>query len=309
MKRSVSIISVPFDSAHFNKRMGAGPLHIIDNGLINVLEAAGNKVLYTEIARQEKFPTEIATSFKLLDLLRSEVEKAIKNQSFPVVLSGNCSATVGVVAGLKADDIAIIWFDSHGDCETPATTVSGFLDGMGIAMLLNKSWQNLLSLYDLNSSLTGKKIILAGARDLSQYEEEFIVENGITKITVDEIRERGIDKLKTACAELIRSGTRKIHLHIDVDVIDPSVAPSNSYAVENGLDRGEIFSLINSCINEIPVASATIASYDPAYDANGKMLDIINELIEKILRRTLNKGITVMLPCFPLCSALVSVLF
>ena len=288
MKRLISIISVPFDSAHFNKRMGAGPLHIINNGLIKEIEAGGNKVLYSEISEQEKFPNEIATSFKLLNLLRQEIIKAIQNQSLPIILSGNCSASVGVVAGLTTNDVAVIWFDAHGDCETPATTTSGFLDGMGIAMLLNKSWHTLLSFYKLNSSLTGKNIVLIGARDLSQYEEEFIVANGITKITVGEIKRATTDKIKTVCAELIRSGIQKIHLHIDVDVLDPIVASSNSYQVENGLSKTEVISLINSCINTIPLASATIASYDPSCDSQGKMLDTINELIETIIKRTNN---------------------
>lgn len=283
MKRSVSLISVPFDSARFNERMGAGPLHIINNGLIKKIEAAGDEVFYKEISVQEKFPTEIATSFKLLDLLRDEINKAKQDRSFPIVLSGNCSATVGVAAGLTATDTVLIWFDAHGDCETPATTTSGFLDGMGITMLLNKSWQAFLSSHKLHSTLTGKNIVLIGARDLSQYEEEFIVANGIIWITVDEIKRSVTDKIKTIVAELIRNGIRHMHLHMDVDVIDPLVAPSNTYAVKNGLSKGEVFDLINSCTNELRLVSATIASYDPSCDTEDKMLAIINELVETIV--------------------------
>lgn len=284
MRKTIKLISVPFDSAHFNTRMGAGPLHIIKNGLIKRIEAAGNEVSYKEIIQEEKFPTEITTSFKLLDLLREEVKQAVQDKALPIVLSGNCSATAGVVAGLNTNDTGVIWFDAHGDCETPETTTSGFLDGMGLSMLLNNCWQNLLSLYQLNTSITGKRIALTGARDLSKYEEQFIKAHGINHITVDEIKRSNTDRIKDACAEFIRSGIQKIHLHIDVDVIDPSVAPSNSYAVENGLNKNDLFNLVNSCISEIPLASVTISSYDPVFDKDGLMLSIINELIETIIK-------------------------
>ena len=72
---------------------------------------------------------------------------------------------------MNSNNFGLIWFDAHGDCETPATTTSGFLDGMGIVMVLNKCWQNLISFYKLISGLTGKSIVLVGARDLSIYEQ------------------------------------------------------------------------------------------------------------------------------------------
>jgi arginase len=289
MKTPISIIVVPYDSAHFNERMGAGPLHIIDSGLVKQIETGDNKVLYTEITIQEKFPTEVATSFKLLKLLRTEIDKATQFRSLPIVLSGNCSVTVGVISGLNSNDVAVIWFDAHGDCETPATTTTGFLDGMGISMLLNQSWQAVLSLYELNSCFPGKNLVLIGARDLSQNEERFIAANKISRITVEEIRRSTTDRLKNVLADLIRSGIQKVHLHIDVDVIDPLVAPSNSYQVENGLTKNELLNLIDCCINEMPLASATIASYDPLCDPRGDMVVIVKEIIETIVKRTPNR--------------------
>ena len=285
MRKTIKLISVPFDSAHFNKRMGAGPLHIMESGLIKRIENSKTKVFYKEIREEQKFPTEIATSFKLLDLLRMEVKQATRDQSLPIILSGNCSATVGVIAGLEAGNIGVIWLDTHGDCETPDTTTSGFLDGMGMSMLLNRCWQNLLSLYKLNTSITGERIALIGARDLSKYEEQFIKANGINYISVDDIKRSNIERIETICTEFLRSGIQKLHLHIDVDVIDPSVAPSNSYAVKNGLNKNEVFNLINSCTSKIPLSSVTIASYDPSLDKDSDMLEIINELIETIIKQ------------------------
>jgi arginase len=71
-----------------------------------------------------------------------------------------------------------------------------------------------------------------------------------------------------------------------LDVIDPLFYKYNSYQVENGLSKTEVFDLINASIDAIPLASATIASYDTSCDPKGKMLDTINELIETIVKGT-----------------------
>jgi arginase len=284
MRKSIKLITVPFDSAHFNKRMGEGPLYIIDSGLVEKIKSEGNEVFYEEILHQEAFPTEIASSFVLLSLLKEEISKVTQIQSLPIVLSGNCWSTVGVLAGQDNSNIGVIWFDAHGDCETPETSTSGFLDGIAISMLLNNCWRNLLSSHKLSSKLTGKNIALIGARNLSKYEEQFIETNRINHVTVDEIKHSNADRIKSICTQFIGSGIQKLHLHADMDVIDPSVAPSNSYAVKNGLSKNEVLSIINSFISEIPLCSATIASYDPTFDKEGHLLNIIDELIELIIK-------------------------
>jgi arginase len=279
----VKLILVPFDSSHFNMRMGAGPFHVRENGIVKALESAGHEVSCQEIEEPEKFPTENATTFKILGWLKGEVFSALQHQYLPIILSGNCSATVGVMAGHNSTTTGVIWFDAHGDCETPETTTSGFLDGMAISMLLNRSWQNLLARHQLHSPLTGKNIALIGARDLSNHEEQFIKTTGINHITVDEIKHFNTDAIKSICSEFVRSGMQKIHVHVDVDVIDPLVAPSNSYAVGKGLSTKEVFNMIDACKRVIPIASATISSYDPSLDGNNKMLQVINTLVQNIV--------------------------
>src|SRR5439155_21217551 len=62
---------------------------------------------------------------------------------FPVVLSGNCNSAVGTLSGLTPARRAVFWFDAHGDCNTPDTTATGFLDGMGLATVLGLCWYQL----------------------------------------------------------------------------------------------------------------------------------------------------------------------
>ena len=65
----------------------------------------------------------------------------MRDQRFPVVLAGNCNSYVGTLAGLETDRAGVSWFDAHGDFNTPETTTTGFLDGMGLAMASGRCWK------------------------------------------------------------------------------------------------------------------------------------------------------------------------
>lgn len=99
----IALIAVPYDSGFRAKRMGAGPLHLLDPGLSTELEAAGHvvttKTLALSIASR---PAEIAATFELSGAVAHAVAAAVAAGSFPLVLSGNCGpAALGCVGGLQ----------------------------------------------------------------------------------------------------------------------------------------------------------------------------------------------------------------
>ncbi|HUP63550.1 MAG TPA: arginase family protein [Thermoanaerobaculia bacterium] len=125
--------AVPYDSGHHNVRMGAGPLRI--------MQALG--IDAEEIAPAREWRAEIATTFELYHRLAERI--AAHPDSLPIVLAGNCGAAIGAAAGVGTTRLAAIWFDAHGDYNTPDATESGFLDGMSMAILTGHCWKNLAS--------------------------------------------------------------------------------------------------------------------------------------------------------------------
>lgn len=279
----IDLITVPYDAARYNERMGRGPLHLVEAGIIQRLSSPGRVVSNKEIRSSSNFPTEISTTFDLLAQLSIQVANSINNRNFPLVLSGNCSSTIGVINGINAADVGIIWFDAHGDCETPETTTSGFFDGMGISMLTGHCWHNMLAPINGYLPVPEKKIVLIGARDLSEHERSFIEKAGIRYVTVRDAKEQATQVITRSIAQLKEQGVQKLHLHVDVDVLDPAVAVANSYAVPGGLDKESLFDIIEQFSNELPLISATVASYDPSFDVDGKMSAIILELADKVV--------------------------
>ncbi|WP_169515791.1 arginase family protein [Amycolatopsis nigrescens] len=114
----VTLLAVPYDSGHRAVRMGAGPEHLLEHGI----EARFGPDVRTEVlALGPEFPGEIRAAVSLQRQLAGRVRSAAGDGRVPVVLSGNCNASVGVCAGLTGgtDDLGVVWLDAHGDFNTP----------------------------------------------------------------------------------------------------------------------------------------------------------------------------------------------
>ncbi len=140
----IQIIQVPYDSGYRDLRQGCGPTYFIDQNLDGMLEADGHQVRTTRIDAKAEFTTEIGTAFELNRLLSVEVKAAVESGSFPIVLAGNCNSCLGTIAGIGSAKLGVVWFDAHGEFNTPETTRSGFLDGMPLAMATGRCWKSIL---------------------------------------------------------------------------------------------------------------------------------------------------------------------
>ena len=130
----IRTIIVPYDSGHLGLRMGAGPEHLLENGLGEALRSGERSLSFTTLRPETDPPVEVATAFELDALVSGQVRQAIAEGEFPLVLSGNCNTSVGTLAGTGAEGLGIVWFDAHADFNTPETTTTGFSDGMGLAI-------------------------------------------------------------------------------------------------------------------------------------------------------------------------------
>src|SRR5687767_5622219 len=116
MSRNRQLFVVPYDSGHRDVRMGSGPLR-----LQSELAMDGERI---EAAADWR--AEISTAFQLYAQLATRI--AARHDSFPIVLGGNCGVCIGTASGTGTSDLGVIWFDAHGDFNTPETTNTGFLD-------------------------------------------------------------------------------------------------------------------------------------------------------------------------------------
>jgi arginase len=201
----------------------------------------------------------------------------------PLLLSGNCSGTIGMLAALQADQqgtaplrVGLVWLDAHGDFNTPEIDPWGFLDGQGLAMAVGRCWQTLTATVPGFAPLPEQHALLVGARALDDVEEPVLRASRVTWLAPASARDA--DTVRAA-VEQLATHVDLVHLHIDLDVHDPSIAPANSYAEPDGLTAEQVQDIVRQVAGHVPVGSATLASYDPSYDSAGRMRDTALDLL------------------------------
>jgi arginase len=278
MPQPVDIITVPWDSGRRNWRMGAGPAAIVDAGLAHALRASGHDVRAVEVDPAEGAPIELlAATMDLLATTAQHVRRACNDARFPLVLAGNCIATVGAIAGLDGIDVAVVWLDAHGDLNTPATSPTGFLDGMAAATLLGWCHAAAATRIDGFRPLPAKRFLLAGARDLDPGEADAARRHGVRVLPPHDVTDERV--LARALDDVVSSASG-VWLHVDLDALDPELlAPANAFTPPGGLAPSPVVHIVRECAARGRLLGMTVSAYDPAHDPDGVLRQVAGQVV------------------------------
>jgi arginase len=261
----VQLLAVPYDSGNYRARMGAGPEALLDAGLERALRENGHHV-HTSVAElaNDSWRAEIQTSFELMRMLSGAVRKARESGRLPIVLAGNCNTAVGTLAGLGTDSTGVAWFDAHADFNTPETTASGFLDGTAVAIITGRCWTQLAATVPEFKPVPDDRVCLIGTRDIDS------LEGGLLDASlVDVVEPRKLRSDLARALASIKQHVRKMYVHLDLDVLDASVAAANSFAVTGGLTIEDVEYAVSEIAQQFQIAGVTLSAYDPAADTDG----------------------------------------
>ena len=281
----VSVLVVPYDSARESWRMGAGPARLLAE-FEPQLRHAGHRSISEVIRLQDPFPTEINSSFALNRLLAEQVRQAHTQGHFPLVLAGNCGASLGAVAGLPYEDVGVVWLDAHGDFNTPETSESGFLDGMGLAVLTGQCWQPLASSVPGFKPVPPTHVLHVGGRNFDTLELTALQQAGVALLAPEQVSEQATSALAPSVKAL---ATQVMHcyVHIDLDVLDAEqVGCANSYASAGGLTLAQVLAVLETVQQQLPIGAVTFASYDPQADTHGQVLAAALRIAQQLLPST-----------------------
>ncbi len=247
--------------------MGAGPEHLLQAGLAAHLAHAGHQVkCYTLEASAGAFRTEVGTALDIMCRLAIQVREARSTGAFPLVLAGNCSTAVGTIAGLGSARPGVLWFDAHGDFNTPDTTPSGFFDGMALATLAGRCWTQVVGRVPGFLPVAESRICLIGARDLDALESELLAGSEVELVTPVEMAVRLPAAVKRLATEIDEA-----YEHIDLDVLDPTEGCVNQFAAAGGVTLGQLEDAVAAIGRALPVGAAALTAYDPSADADGRI--------------------------------------
>jgi arginase len=281
----LTLIAVPYDLGREGVGSGHGPGAYIEGGAAEALRDRGHAVEVVTAQRTGPFVDELQAVLAVDAAVAELVTDALAHGRLPLVLAGNCNVTLGVRAGLLAagahgPDVATVWLDAHGDFNTPETSASGYLDGMPLAMLTGRAfpetWQRLGG-YACDEAL----VVHAGGRDLDPAEADALSLSRITVVSGAEIGYRGLgEALAPALDDLVKRmgegghhGARpKVHLHVDIDVLDPTLAPAVGFPSPGGLTVAELLAAVEMTGGRFHLRALSLTSFDPEAGDHAKTL-------------------------------------
>lgn len=277
------LLCVPYHLGHHGVGMGNGPDRLLAAGAADTLRSGGHQVVIEQVDLPVPFAHETGAHFALQGALADRVRRVTGDGDVVFVLGGNCSCVLGVVAGLeRRERTGVVWFDAHGDANTPDTTPTGFLDGMGLAVLTGRCWAALVS-----SSLPGwlplpdEHIVLAGVRDLDDDERELLASSAITLVAPDGLGAGAGSEFATALDRLA-ARIDAVHLHVDLDVIDAHDGRANEFAVAGGPSLHLLEASIKAVADHCRVDSVSLTSFNPAADPDERALAAGMRLLETL---------------------------
>ncbi len=276
----IRVLQIPYDSGQHAARMGRGPAHLTDNGLLERLRGRGHEVEVEVIETAEPFPSEIKVAFDLQRRIAERVRATIVSGALPVVLSGNCNAAVGAMVGIDSLHTGLVWFDAHGEFNTPETTVGGFLDGMGLAMGTGRCWRQMASRTPGFRPIPDDHVVLIGARDFDPLEIRELQRTGITLVSPELAREWGVAAAMTPALASLHDRVTDVYVHIDLDVLDRDEAIANIWPTAGGLTVAQVDEMLHLVRERFVVRGVGLGSYDPEADLNQRALRAAFRFIE-----------------------------
>lgn len=282
----ITIYQAPYDSGRRGARMGKGPEHLVQNGLVTRLWSLRCETEVKLLESAGNFSTEVSTAIELAGLLSESVSRSIREGAFPLVLSGNCNGAWGTLSGLSAaslEKFGVIWFDAHGDFNTPETTLSGYLDGMALASAAGLCWKKLMAGIPGFRAVPPENILHVGGRDFDPGEAELLLASGAGLVSPEELRVKGVREALAPVLDALAGRVSSLYLHLDLDVLDPELTPANQYRAPGGLTPGQVIEAIRAIREKFTIAACGVASYDPNFDAEGRTLQAGLDMIESVL--------------------------
>jgi arginase len=196
---------------------------------------------------------------RLYTAVADAVVAAVRDGGCPVVVSGDCTTALGTMCGLQRAgvDPGIVWIDAHGDVQTLETTASGYLGGLPLRLLAGYRPELIAGRLSLRP-VPEERIVLAGARDLDPPEAEYLARALIRQASLDGL------------AAVLPSGP--LHVHVDLDIIDPGWLPGLRYPAPGGASPAEVSDVLRGLLGAGRVAALDIAcTWHPGHGAAARV--------------------------------------
>ena len=293
LRRKVAVIGATLDLGAGRRGVDMGPSAIRYAGLAPRLEELGHEFVdlgNVETAvpeatdsgdEQARFLPQIKeTSQRIAQLVSSTLRDGFN----PVVLGGDHSVALGTLAGLR--DVygpgGAIWIDAHGDLNSPETSPTGNVHGMVLAAALGLAGDRFRDDGWGLPALEPGRVALVGVRSLDDGERELLRDQNVKVFTMSDLDRLGVERsVRDALAHV--AGPGFVHVSLDMDAIDPDVAPGVGTPVRGGLSYREAHLTMELVAESGLASSLDVVEVNPVLDRENETGRLAVELIASAL--------------------------
>ncbi|MDX1938316.1 MAG: arginase [Flavihumibacter sp.] len=257
-----------------------------------------NKLLYEPI--ESPYAKRGKGILTMYERVSKSVSDTMRNNFFPVVISGDHSMAGATIAGIKMakpkSKLGVIWIDAHADLHTPYTTPSGNMHGMPLAATINednedyavhevdpdtaKLWNQLKTIGKIAPKVLPEDVVFISLRDYEKEERGLIEKHGMKVITTSEVRRKGPENVVRSVIRYLSDCT-DIYISFDVDSLDSSISKGTGTPVSNGLKEREAEDLISKFMQNRKVCCFEITEVNPTLDKENLMAEIAFNILQR----------------------------
>ena len=204
--------------------------------------------------------------------LATLVAEARAKGRVPITAIGCCSAALGMVGGVgDADgDIGMIWFDCHGDAKTPDTSENGFFEGMPVTTIAGKCWPRLRKKIPGFREIPEERIITVGLHEQFTATGRPGAGDALGRTVHKlEFEKHGFEGAMALALDDLLTRCNKVFVHVDVDVLDPSVVNVSTHTAPGGLTAEQLSQALDMVGDRFEILALAWSAFDPSIDPRG----------------------------------------
>jgi arginase len=295
--REIAVIGATLDLGQGRRGVDMGPSAIRYAGLEDRLVSLGHVVrdhgnVETAVPEATTVQDERARFLPEIKETCARIAAKVVEESragaLPLVLGGDHSVAMGTLGGLASVHGAggVVWIDAHADINTPETSPSGNVHGMSLAAALGLAGEAFASEAWPLPALDPRRVALLGLRQADAGERKLLREAGVRVFTMSEIDRIGVERAIREALDRV-AGTGFVHVSLDMDALDPEVAPGVGTPVRGGLTYREAHLALELVAESGLAGSLEVVEVNPILDRENTTATTAVELVASALGATI----------------------
>ena len=216
--------------------------------------------------------------------VKDKLSGRIDNSRITFCLGGDCAYVPGSLAGIKRaykGKPGMVWFDAHGDFNTPETSPSGFIGGMPLALACGRGPRLTEDIESQRPLLEEKRVVHVGSRSLDLGEDKLLA-GSVKLFPAAELKKRGARPVAQDVSRFLSSSCDWIIAHLDVDVFDPSIMPGVNFPEPGGLSSQDVLEIFQALHSTDKLKVVDLTAYNPTLDKGNRGGSLVLELAPRL---------------------------